>query len=112
MSDSQTDPNVPSPSHTAVDLPASNGDNVKDNHKTLAKAEQGESGSGVANVPAGDTITDERTGAEHKLSQGRKWFLLLVFSVAQVSEVTTYFLWINSSLSADLALRLSVPRRL
>ena len=71
---------TPSPSHTAVDLNDTNHQGDK-----LAKAEQGRlTDAGGATAPVGDVIVDEKTGAEHKLSKGRKWFLLLVFSVAQV----------------------------
>ena len=41
----------------------------------------------IAEEPIRRVLTDA-TGAEIKLSQGRKWFLLLIFSVAQVSVET------------------------
>lgn len=49
--------------------------------------------AGIATVGTGDTQGSqiERLATretEHKMSQGRKWFLLLVFSVAQVSRAS------------------------
>ena len=76
---------VPSPSGTAVDLPG-----------TQAEGRSGkkvEPGNALSNAEEGQTSTPEGQvgpgGAEIKLSQGRKWFLLLVFSVAQVGPQLT-----------------------
>ena len=74
---------APSPSGTAVDLPNS------------AHGQPKPDGGEATRVPSTTaTATEEpenlhriitASGAEIKLSQGRKWFLLLIFAVAQVS---------------------------
>ena len=67
----------PSPSHTAVDL------SPETRRQKQVEREAGAlTGEDAQDAEAGaDKIVE---GAQHKLSQGRKWFLLLVFSVAQV----------------------------
>ncbi|KAK8854629.1 hypothetical protein IAR55_003368 [Kwoniella newhampshirensis] len=80
---------------TFVDLTALN-----DNEKVLTKDEptsaQNEPSSPatrtVSRRSAQDGLTRIRTanGAEIKLSQSRKWFLLLIFSVAQYLDVASY----------------------
>ena len=76
---------LPSPSGTAVDL----------NDQTTVQPKQDPVGTEAGALTAEtatdaetgrNTVVEERVGAEHKLSQGRKYFLLLIFSVAQASH--------------------------
>ena len=92
-----------SPTGTAVDLPAATANSglkrttspvvslhrqISGLGRTLSNSATAYAASahpeGVAEEPIRRVLTD-MTGAEIKLSQGRKWFLLLIFSVAQVS---------------------------
>jgi hypothetical protein len=50
----------------------------------LQRWERAEERETVGPLAEGGRIHDGPRGAEIKLSQGRKWFLLLIFSVAQV----------------------------
>lgn len=70
-----------SPSQTVVDVTTSHGTN------DASKLEAGIAAVGMHDNQAAKNEADLATrDTENKMSQGRKWFLLLVFSVAQVSH--------------------------
>lgn len=84
-------PTPPSPSHTAVDLEHqhqkyTSGHNL---HKAERKWERAE--EAPTRLIAENAAKEEGpAGAEIKLSQGRKWFLLFIFSVAQYLDIASY----------------------
>lgn len=73
----------PSPSRTAVDV---NQHGVAGAEKKWAQAEE----APFKNIADEQAKKDGPAGAELKLSQKRKWFLLFVFSVAQYLDIASY----------------------
>lgn len=73
----------PSPTRTAVDV---NQHGLAGAEQKWAKAEE----APFKNVAEEQARKDGPAGAELKLSQKRKWFLLFVFSVAQYLDIASY----------------------
>lgn len=80
-----SDPDTPSRTNTAVDIPAQRdgpgGPAANPHHKSNWEAAEEAPVKPLADYEAKQ---EGPAGAEVKLSKGRKWFLLFIFSVAQV----------------------------
>ena len=100
------------PDETVVDLHVPVQEKKNTVHAVNVPSEPRMTGAKEMGAPIAEAVMTR--GAEIKLSQKRKWFLLLVFSVAQVSDGASrvyYFAEYHASTSTLLAPRVSSSSR-
>ena len=96
------------PDETVVDLHHPVQEKKHTGSAANAPSESRMTGTEERGVPEAEAV--ENRGAEIKLSQKRKWFLLLIFSVAQVCDGASrvfYFTEYLASISTSLVTRVS-----